>query len=109
MATTEEKIAKLKEAAQKTFEKANRKKAEAVAMERQMRQKASIEERKNDTRRKILVGSMSFERAARYPDYQERLLKELDRFLTREDDRVLFKLGPVQATTATQVIGSIAN
>jgi hypothetical protein len=103
MATTEEKIAKLKEAAQKTLEKANRKKAEAVALERQLRQKTTAEDRKKDTRRKILVGSMGLERAAKYPDHQERLLKELDKFLTRDDDRALFKLGPVQANvTATE-------
>ncbi len=107
MATAEDKLAKIKEAAQKALEKANRKKAEAVALERQLRQKASAEERKNENRRKILVGAMGLERAAKYPDYQERLIKELDKFLTRDDDRALFKLGPVQvSTTAPEAQGT---
>lgn len=101
MATAKDKLASLKEAAQKALEKANRKKAEAVALERQLRQKAFSQERKNDSRKKILVGAMGLERASKYPDYRERLLKELDKFLTRDDDRALFKLEPVQATAET--------
>lgn len=96
MATAEDKLAKMQEAARKATEKANRKHLEAVALARQLKQKATAEERKKNDRRKILVGAMGLERAAKYPDYQERQLKELDKFLTRDDERALFKLGPVQ-------------
>lgn len=108
MATAEDKLAKIKEAAQKALEKANRKKAEAVALERQLRQKASAEERKNENRRKILVGAMGLERAAKFEDYRERLLKDLDKFLTRDDDRKLFKLGPVKVNTTAPEAQSTA-
>lgn len=108
MATATDKLARLKEAAQKTLEKAQRKKAEAAALERQLKQKASAEERKNENRRKILVGAMGLERAAKYPDYKERLIKELDKFLTRDDDRTLFKLPPIQANAKEQEVQNAA-
>jgi hypothetical protein len=99
MATAEEKQAKMLEAARKVQEKADRMRAEALAFMRQQKQKASAQERKNENRRKILVGSMGLERAAKFEDYRERLLNDLDKFLTRDDDRALFKLGPVQVNT----------
>ncbi|MFC1609704.1 hypothetical protein ACFL6C_01980 [Myxococcota bacterium] len=49
-------------------------------------------ERKKDTRRKILVGAMILERMKKDPDYQGQVLKSLDRFLFKPNDRELFGL-----------------
>jgi large subunit ribosomal protein L7/L12 len=92
MATTEDRIARIRAEAEKALERARKKAAEAAALERLVRSKNAAEDRKKDTRRKILIGSMSLERAATYPDYKERLQTELDKYLTRDDDRGLFEL-----------------
>ena len=68
-------------------------------LEKQMKQlqqrvaseKARIrnKERKDDTRRKILVGAYFMEK---YQDNRDELVKTIDPFLTREKDRELFGL-----------------
>lgn len=103
MATAEERIAKIRAEADKALERAKKKAAEAVALERQVRARDAAEERKKDTRRKILVGSMHLERASKYGDHHERMKKELDKFLTREDDRALFDLQPLPKTLGGEV------
>lgn len=96
MATAEERIAKIRAEADKALERAKKKAAEAVALERQVRARDAAEERKKDTRRKILIGSMHLERAAKYPDHDERLKRDLDKYLMRADDRALFGLPQVK-------------
>jgi hypothetical protein len=95
MATTEDRIARIRAEAEKALERAKKKAAEATALERQVRSKNATEDRKKDTRRKILIGSMHLERAAKYPDHQERMKKELGKHLVRDDDRALFELQPL--------------
>ena len=57
-----------------------------------VRSRESQEERKRDTRRKILAGAMVLDRVAR-KDLSEKLFKaDMDRFLEREQDRALFEL-----------------
>ena len=54
----------------------------------------SLEERKRETRRKILAGAMVLDRVAR-KDLSEKLFKaDMDRFLDRDQDRALFGLPP---------------
>ena len=55
-------------------------------------QKESCKQRKNDTRRKILLGSMVLERMERESDYKEQVTKKLDQYLTKNRDRELFEL-----------------
>ena len=59
-------------------------------------EKAKIrnEQKKEDTRRKILVGAYFMEK---YQDNMDELTKMIDPFLTRENDRKLFGLAPVHA------------
>lgn len=95
MATVEERIAKIRAEADKALERAKKKAAEVKALESQVRTKNAADMRKKDTRRKILIGSMNMERAAKYPDHDQRLKAELDKYLTREDDRALFELPPI--------------
>ena len=59
-----------------------------------VRSRESQEERKRETRRKILAGAMVLDRVAR-GDLSEKLFKaDMDRFLEREQDRALFDLPP---------------
>ena len=58
----------------------------------------SQEERKRETRRKILAGAMVLDRVAR-KELAEKLFKaDMDRFLERDQDRALFELPPRVAT-----------
>ena len=57
-----------------------------------VRSRESQEERKRETRRKILAGAMVLDRVAR-GELAEKLFKaDMDRFLEREQDRALFDL-----------------
>ena len=59
-----------------------------------VRSRESQEERKRETRRKILAGAMVLDRVAR-KDLSEKLFKaDMDRFLERDQDRALFGLPP---------------
>ena len=59
-----------------------------------VRSRESQEERKRETRRKILAGAMVLDRVAR-KELSEKLFKaDMDRFLEREQDRALFDLPP---------------
>ena len=59
-----------------------------------VRSRESQEERKRETRRKILAGAMVLDRVAR-KDLSEKLFKaDMDRFLERDQDRALFELPP---------------
>ena len=53
--------------------------------------RAKLDERKKDTRRKILVGSYYLEQAAKRQTWDE-LRTAMDNFLTRDSDRKLFEL-----------------
>ena len=55
--------------------------------------RAKNDERKKDTRRKILVGSYYLEQASKNETLEE-LKKAMDLFLTRDSDRKLFDLPP---------------
>ena len=63
--------------------------------------RAQQEERKRETRRKILVGSMVLGLVQRGEWPEERLKAALERFLEREQDRALFGLLPRPAKQET--------
>jgi hypothetical protein len=52
-------------------------------------------ERKKDTRRKILFGSLVLERLRQGDSRAESLKAELNEYLTRDNDRALFELPPL--------------
>ena len=56
-------------------------------------QKESAKKRKEDTRRKILLGAMVLERMDRESEYREQVINKLDSYLTKDRDRELFELG----------------
>jgi len=65
---------------------------------RKEQNRAKEGERKNDTRRKILVGAVVLEWANRDNEFSKTLMGELKRFLVRDADRALFGLPPIQNT-----------
>ena len=70
--------------------KAKKKKLEAEA--KKLKSTISKKERTEDTRRKILLGSLLMAKVENGQWSQENLLSELDGFLTRDIDRKLFGL-----------------
>ena len=88
MATVEERIKLLEEKLKQ--EKAKKQKLEA--------RKKSIEAkaiRASDTRKKILLGAFFLEKMEKNPDYKVKALQQLDEYLKRDDDRVLFGFAPL--------------
>jgi hypothetical protein len=56
--------------------------------------------RSNDTRRKILAGAMTLEISERDEEARQRFIKQMDKYLTRADDRALFDLPPLPVVSA---------
>ncbi|MCQ9091233.1 hypothetical protein [Vibrio alginolyticus] len=54
-------------------------------------QKEKERERKDDTRRKILIGAMILDGMKNSAEYEQKILKNLDQYLTQAKDRKLFK------------------
>lgn len=55
-----------------------------------LKARLSVEERKRDTRRRILLGSLVLARLESEPELRAVVTRELPRFLTRPTDRELF-------------------
>lgn len=88
MSRNNERLAKLK--AQRAILEARIQAAEA---------RAKTIERKQETRRKILIGAYYLEQSQQ-PHEQEALKARLAGYLTRASDRALFDLPPLDAPTA---------
>ena len=57
--------------------------------------KLRANERKSDTRRKVLAGAAVLQWAKQDSEFSSRLMTELKSFLVRDDDRALFGLPPL--------------
>lgn len=57
--------------------------------------KLRANERKSDTRRKVLAGAAVLQWAKQDSEFSSRLMTELKSFLVRDDDRTLFGLPPL--------------
>lgn len=79
--------------------KRRKKQIEARISSRQARTK--IKARKDDTRRKILVGAIFLEKAMREGTMDE-LIRTIDQFLIRDNDRALFNLPLKQKHTESE-------
>lgn len=77
------------------------KQAKALKQKIESRKRAAEQKanRSQDTRRKILIGSLFMQRATVSDEAQQKLRALLDTFLTRPDDRALFDLPPVTAAS----------
>ena len=72
------------------LEKLKQLKAQKQAIQNRERTKRKDQERKEETRRKILVGSMYLKRMAEDENFNQQVLSHLDKYLTEERDRKLF-------------------
>lgn len=82
-------------------EKLKQLKALKQKQEAQKRAAEAKRTRKEDTRRKVLVGAMVLEHMEKNESTKIDIMKRLDAFLTREDDRALFGLYPKAKETIT--------
>ena len=89
MPTIDEKIAEIEEQAKKKIKQLKAKKELIEARKVQALIKGK---RSNDTRRKILAGAMTLEISERDQEARQRFIKQMDKYLTRADDRALFDL-----------------
>lgn len=82
-------------------EKLKQLKALKQKQEAQKRAAEAKRTRNEDTRRKVLVGAMVLEHMEKNESTKIDIMKRLDAFLTREDDRALFGLYPKAKETIT--------
>ena len=95
MATIDEKIKLLEE-------KLRQEKAKKQKIEARNKSMAIKEQRAADTRKKILIGAFMLDRMEKNEETKNRLIGQLDQYLTRADDRQLFGLSPLPAASATE-------
>lgn len=87
-----EKINKIDERIQKQEDELKRLKALKRKAESRKRSAEREQQRKDDTRKKILIGACMLKLAEENQEANERMLKQLDNFLTNDRDRDLFNL-----------------
>ena len=75
----------------KNEERLKQLKAQKQAVEAREKKKISEQQRKDDTRRKILLGSYLLKKMENEQD-KEKILAELNEYLTEDRDRKLFNL-----------------
>lgn len=84
-------IEDLNQKIEKQQERLNQLKAQKQAVISREKAKQKEQERKNDTRRKILLGSYLLKQMEN-DTYKEKILTELSEYLTEKRDRELFNL-----------------
>ncbi|MBF7684017.1 mobilization protein [Acinetobacter sp. B5B] len=92
--TTEKKVVKkltLDEKIEQKTEKLKQLKAQKQAIEAREKIKQKEQDRKDDTRRKILLGSYLLKKMKNETN-KEKILADLDEYLTENRDRILFGL-----------------
>lgn len=72
--------------------KLNQLKAQKQALEAREKKRLSEQQRKDDTRRKILLGSYFIKKMSENEDENKKILDELKTYLTEERDKKLFNL-----------------
>jgi hypothetical protein len=96
MKTIDEQIAELEE---QTRKKVRQLKAKKELIEARKVHALIRGKRSDDTRRKILAGAMTLEISGRDEEARLRFMKQMDKFLSRPDDRALFGLPPLPQAT----------
>jgi len=89
--TTREKRLRSKQKIENLEKKIKQLRARKVAEETKLKRQA----KKDDTRRKILIGAYYLDKAERNDTVAE-LYRQMDGFLTRDNDRELFGLSPLE-------------
>lgn len=96
MATIDEKIAKLEEEHKK---KINQLKAKNEQLEARKLTALLKGNKSRDTRRKILAGALILDIMEKDEAAKNRFMVQLDKYLTRDDDRALFDLKSLSKET----------
>ena len=84
----------------KRLEELTKRRDQIIAQIQAVKAREQSEERKRDTRRKVLIGAAVMERVKKGKWPEERLLAMMDEFLTKDMDRQLFNL-PSRGTDIT--------
>ena len=87
----DQKIAKQEERLKQQEERLKQLKAQKQAKDAREKAKQKVQERKNDTRRKILLGSYLLKKMENEAN-KEKILAEINEYLTEDRDRKLFGL-----------------
>lgn len=74
------------------LEKLKQLKAQKQAIEARQRAKQKEQDRKDDTRRKILLGSYLIKKMESNEANKQKILADLNEYLTEDRDRILFDL-----------------
>lgn len=82
-------------------EKLKQLKAQKAKIEARQKAVDAKKKRSDDNRRKILAGALVLNMMEANGETKQRFLQQLDKFLTREDDRKLFGLYPKTEETIT--------
>jgi large subunit ribosomal protein L7/L12 len=96
MATLDEQIAKLEEEHKK---KINQLKAKNELLEARKLTTLIKGNKSRDTRRKILAGALILDIISKDEAAKNKFMPQLDKYLTRADDRALFDLKPLSKET----------
>ena len=100
MTTLDEKIAKLEEEHKK---KINQLKAKNELLEARKLTALIKGNKSRDTRRKILAGALILDIIAKDEAAKNKFMPQLDKYLTRADDRTLFNLNPLPKVTEEKI------
>ena len=95
----------LNEKIEKQLEKLNQLKAQKQAIEAREKKKISEQHRKEETRKKILIGSMMLKKMEDEAE-KIKILAELNKYLTEDRDRKLFNMLPVKDENETNNLTS---
>lgn len=77
--------------------------AEQEARLNRLKQRQKAEDRKRDTRRKIIAGSLALKHCETDAQFEQTLMKVIDRSLVKEQERSLFDLPPKRAENRASV------
>ena len=90
------KIKALDDQLQKIKEREKQLKAQKQAAIARLKTKEATEKRKAENRMKILLGAYLLKKIESDEAEKANLNRELDKYLTRDDDRALFGLAPIE-------------
>ena len=65
--------------------------------------RGTAQDRKDQTRRKILSGAMLYDRIQKRKISNQNLIDWMNEFLTRDDDRLLFGLAPIDKNASIEI------
>ncbi len=95
---------------QQAIEDQRRKVEQATQRLKDMQSRARVQQRKDDTRRKIIAGALALEHTEKNPDgtFAKKMLALLDEYVLKAYERSLFGMAPLPPDPANQNTGQNA-